>query len=286
MESKEHFNFDLSFKLMLPLRDFKDVDLSTSASPLRIPCTHSGNEAEFLPPGYRDPGLEWQAACRAVSDGCVSHRFVFPHIAASESEAQTECIKSSEASLPSGWLVQWPLGPKSHRDEDCQVNGTCSWNHPVGFSRSTDSSWRHSVDPRNGAYYVDHITCHSPHQQQRPQSLAQIEERSHVVEQKRSILVPANPYRCADMPEWLRMYARAPTKYDHILKWSLFQMTALDTYQAMLKMLFMKELELVVRRYEVYRQAVLMELRQRSRRGEPASLPGSGWRHRMALAPL
>uniref|UniRef100_A0A8C4NBL9 Uncharacterized protein n=1 Tax=Eptatretus burgeri TaxID=7764 RepID=A0A8C4NBL9_EPTBU len=149
-----------------------------------------------------------------------SHRNTVPP----KSETQTEYIEESEASLPSGWLVQWPLSTENHCDEDHKINGTCSWNHPVDFSRPTDN-WRHPADPSNGAYHVDHITCHLQHQQQRPHGTAQSEERSHVVEQKRSILVPANPYRCADMPEWLRMYARAPTKYDHILKWSLFQMT-------------------------------------------------------------
>lgn len=40
----------------------------------------------------------------------------------------------------------------------------------------------------------------------------------------------------------------------------------LDTYQGMLKLLFMKELECIVKSYEAYRQALLSELDTRKQR--------------------
>ncbi|XP_017274579.1 protein salvador homolog 1 isoform X2 [Kryptolebias marmoratus] len=55
-------------------------------------------------------------------------------------------------------------------------------------------------------------------------------------------------------------------RYDHILKWELFQLADLDTYQGMLKLLFMKELEHIVKSYEVYRQALLSEVEARKQR--------------------
>ncbi|XP_025725869.1 protein salvador homolog 1 isoform X2 [Callorhinus ursinus] len=55
-------------------------------------------------------------------------------------------------------------------------------------------------------------------------------------------------------------------RYDHILKWELFQLADLDTYQGMLKLLFMKELEQIVKMYEAYRQALLTELENRKQR--------------------
>nr|XP_028577126.1 protein salvador homolog 1 isoform X3 [Podarcis muralis] len=55
-------------------------------------------------------------------------------------------------------------------------------------------------------------------------------------------------------------------RYDHILKWELFQLADLDTYQGMLKLLFMKELERIVKLYEAYRQALLSELENRKQR--------------------
>lgn len=55
-------------------------------------------------------------------------------------------------------------------------------------------------------------------------------------------------------------------RYDHILKWELFQLADLDTYQGMLKLLFMKELEHIVKSYEAYRQALLSEVDARKQR--------------------
>ncbi|XP_075700140.1 protein salvador homolog 1 isoform X2 [Rhinoderma darwinii] len=55
-------------------------------------------------------------------------------------------------------------------------------------------------------------------------------------------------------------------RYDHILKWELFQLADLDTYQGMLKLLFMKELERIVKLYEAYRQALLSEVENRKQR--------------------
>lgn len=64
----------------------------------------------------------------------------------------------------------------------------------------------------------------------------------------------------------MRFYRRPappPRRYDHILKWELFQLADLDTYQGMLKLLFMKELEHIVKSYEAYRQALLSEVEAR-----------------------
>ena len=76
------------------------------------------------------------------------------------------------------------------------------------------------------------------------------------------------------MPQvlWIRLRRRVDNhlfyrpRYDHILKWELFQLADLDTYQGMLKLLFMKELERIVKLYEAYRQALLTELEHRKQR--------------------
>lgn len=64
------------------------------------------------------------------------------------------------------------------------------------------------------------------------------------------------------VPKYLAFHIR----YDHILKWELFQLADLDTYQGMLKLLFMKELEHIVKSYEAYRQALLSEVEARKQR--------------------
>lgn len=74
-------------------------------------------------------------------------------------------------------------------------------------------------------------------------------------------------------------------RYDHILKWELFQLMDLDTYQGMLKLLFMKELERIVKSYEAYRQALLTELDMRKQRQQwYAQQPTKNFPHNMWTA--
>ncbi|XP_061415557.1 protein salvador homolog 1-like isoform X4 [Lethenteron reissneri] len=75
-------------------------------------------------------------------------------------------------------------------------------------------------------------------------------------------------------------HPRAP-RYDHILKWELFLPDDLEDFQAMLKLLFMKELEVVVRRYERYRQALLNHLRTPAMASKGCGPAGAGaWKPR------
>lgn len=75
-------------------------------------------------------------------------------------------------------------------------------------------------------------------------------------------------------------------RYDHILKWELFQLMDLDTYQGMLKLLFMKELECIVKSYEAYRQALLTELDTRKQRQQwYAQQPTKNFPQNMWLEP-
>lgn len=59
----------------------------------------------------------------------------------------------------------------------------------------------------------------------------------------------------------------------------------LDTYQGMLKLLFMKELERIVKSYEAYRQALLTELDMRKQRQQwYAQQPTKNFIHNMWTA--
>lgn len=56
----------------------------------------------------------------------------------------------------------------------------------------------------------------------------------------------------------------------------------LDTYQGMLKLLFMKELERIVKSYEAYRQALLTEVDTRKQRQQwYAQQPTKNFPHNM-----
>nr|XP_033807817.1 protein salvador homolog 1 [Geotrypetes seraphini] len=175
--------------------------------------------------------------------------------------------------LPHGWSVDWTIrGRKYYIDHN---TNTTHWSHPLE-REGLPPGWEKVESAEFGVYYVDHINKRAqykhpcapsvPRYDQPPPLPPPVTYQPQQIERSQPLLVPANPYHTAEIPDWLQVYARAPVKYDHILKWELFQLADLDTYQGMLKLLFMKELERIVKLYEAYRQALLSELDNRKQR--------------------
>ncbi|XP_077180245.1 protein salvador homolog 1 [Paroedura picta] len=176
---------------------------------------------------------------------------------------------SEDLPLPPGWSVDWTLrGRKYYIDHN---TNTTHWSHPLE-REGLPPGWERVESAEFGVYYVDHINKRAQYKHPCAPSVPRYDQPPPVTyqpqqsERSQPILVPANPYHTAEIPDWLQVYARAPVKYDHILKWELFQLADLDTYQGMLKLLFMKELERIVKLYEAYRQALLSELESRKQR--------------------
>lgn len=176
---------------------------------------------------------------------------------------------SEDLPLPPGWSVDWTLrGRKYYIDHN---TNTTHWSHPLE-REGLPPGWERVESAEFGVYYVDHISKRAQYKHPCAPSVPRYDQPPPVAyqpqhaERSQPVLVPANPYHTAEIPDWLQVYARAPVKYDHILKWELFQLADLDTYQGMLKLLFMKELERIVKLYEAYRQALLTELENRKQR--------------------
>ncbi|NXG12497.1 SAV1 protein, partial [Sakesphorus luctuosus] len=176
---------------------------------------------------------------------------------------------SEDLPLPPGWSVDWTIrGRKYYIDHN---TNTTHWSHPLE-REGLPPGWERVESAEFGVYYVDHINKRAQYKHPCAPSVPRYDQPPPVsyqpqpAERSQPLLVPANPYHAADIPDWLQVYARAPVKYDHILKWELFQLADLDTYQGMLKLLFMKELERIVKLYEAFRQALLAELEQRQQR--------------------
>ncbi|XP_028853360.1 protein salvador homolog 1 [Denticeps clupeoides] len=178
-----------------------------------------------------------------------------------------------ELPLPAGWSVDWTIrGRKYYIDHN---TNTTHWSHPLE-REGLPPGWEKVESAEFGVYYVDHINKRAqyrhpcapsvPRYDQPPPLPPPITYQPRPSDRNQPVLVPANPYHTAEIPDWLQVYARAPLKYDHILKWELFQLVDLDTYQGMLKLLFMKELERIVKSYEAYRQALLTEVDTRKQR--------------------
>ncbi|XP_074400212.1 protein salvador homolog 1 [Zonotrichia albicollis] len=176
---------------------------------------------------------------------------------------------SEDLPLPPGWSVDWTIrGRKYYIDHN---TNTTHWSHPLE-REGLPPGWERVESSEFGVYYVDHINKRAQYKHPCAPSVPRYDQPPPVSyqpqppERSQALLVPANPYHSAEIPDWLQVYARAPVKYDHILKWELFQLADLDTYQGMLKLLFMKELERIVKLYEAFRQALLGELEQRQQR--------------------
>ncbi|XP_061897182.1 protein salvador homolog 1 isoform X1 [Entelurus aequoreus] len=182
-------------------------------------------------------------------------------------------LTADDMPLPGGWTVDWTIrGRKYYIDHN---TNTTHWSHPLE-REGLPPGWEKVESAEFGVYYVDHINKRAqyrhpcapsvPRYDQPPPLPPPVAYQPRPAERNQPVLVPANPYHTAEIPDWLQVYARAPLKYDHILKWELFQLADLDTYQGMLKLLFMKELEHSVKSYEAYRQALLSEVEARKQR--------------------
>uniref|UniRef100_A0A3P9GXJ2 Protein salvador homolog 1 n=1 Tax=Oryzias latipes TaxID=8090 RepID=A0A3P9GXJ2_ORYLA len=182
-------------------------------------------------------------------------------------------LAGEDLPLPAGWTVDWTIrGRKYFIDHN---TNTTHWSHPLE-REGLPPGWEKVESAEFGVYYVDHVNKRAqyrhpcapsvPRYDQPPPLPPPVTYQPRPAERNQPVLVPANPYHTAEIPDWLQVYARAPLKYDHILKWELFQLADLDTYQGMLKLLFMKELEHIVKSYEAYRRALLSEADARSQR--------------------
>ncbi|XP_061429731.1 protein salvador homolog 1 [Lethenteron reissneri] len=174
--------------------------------------------------------------------------------------------------LPPGWTVDWTIrGRRYYIDHN---TNTTHWSHPLE-REGLPPGWERVESPEFGLYYVDHVNRKAQYRHPCAPSILRYDQpppmralppmlyNAQPPVRSQPVLVPANPYHSAEIPEWLLVYAHAPHEYDHKLKWELFQVSELDTYQSMLMLLYMKELEQVVRSYEDYRRALLSEMEAR-----------------------
>uniref|UniRef100_A0A3P9PWI6 Protein salvador homolog 1 n=1 Tax=Poecilia reticulata TaxID=8081 RepID=A0A3P9PWI6_POERE len=186
-------------------------------------------------------------------------------------------LTGEDTPLPAGWALDWTIrGRKYYIDHN---TNTTHWSHPLD-REGLPLGWEKVESAEFGVYYMDHINERAQYRHPCAPSVPRYDQPPPpppVIHQP--MLVPANPYHAAEIPDWLQVYARAPLKYDHILKWELFQLADLDTYQGMLKLLFMKELEQIVKLYEAYRQELLTELEARKQRQQQwyAQQPNKGY---------
>lgn len=170
----------------------------------------------------------------------------------------------SDDLLPPGWAVGWTsYGRKYYIDH---ITQTTHWTHPLD---SLPAGWERIESTDLGTYYVNHmlrtVQRHHPlmtSANSQP-ALFTADALPTTSQSQSSLLVPANPYLQTKIPHWLFVYYNASSALDHKLKWELFRLPDLESYDAMLARIFRQELERIVSRYESYRTALLREIDRR-----------------------
>lgn len=73
-------------------------------------------------------------------------------------------------------------------------------------------------------------------------------------------IVPANPLLKRRIPSFLRVYSQAPSSNDILLQWHLFNISELESFNAMMSRLYKNENLARVQLYEIYRSALTSAL--------------------------
>lgn len=165
----------------------------------------------------------------------------------------TTSTEEGELPLPPGWSADRTLrGRRYYMDHNTQ---TTHWTHPLD---SVPQGWQRVTTPHHGVYYFNEMT------RQATYAHPCLVGGCYVLSPLAGALVP--PYLLEEIPHWLIVYSKASQDLDHKLRWSMFRLSELDCYSAMLTRLYKQELQLVVMKYEQYRSALVQE-KERRRRG-------------------
>lgn len=179
-------------------------------------------------------------------------------------------LDPDEPPLPPGWTWDRTVqGQKYYIDHN---TNTTHWAHPLNTD-SLPAGWERVTSSSYGTYYVDHVTktaqlehplsSRKEGHEMHPQLPAPEPSQKYDTWKKNQV-VPANPYlSTTEIPDWLQIYSKAPQRYDHKLRWELFQTQELDCFSEMLTMLMKKELKEIVMKYEKAREGYTQEVQRR-----------------------
>lgn len=153
-------------------------------------------------------------------------------------------LTGEDLPLPAGWTVDWTIrGRKYYIDHN---TNTTHWSHPLE-REGLPPGWEKVESAEFGVYYVDHINKRAqyrhpcapryrshaaapsflyvnsnppsspsalsvPRYDQPPPLPPPVAYQPRPAERNQPVLVPANPYHTAEIPDWLQVYARAPLK--------------------------------------------------------------------------
>jgi scaffold protein salvador len=180
--------------------------------------------------------------------------------------------------LPANWEIEFtPEGVKYYVDHN---NRRTHWIHPLA-RENLPHGWTKIFDPQHGVVYYNENAQRSQfehpgiaasgvgsvhmHESASMMSIAHAQsttKEDHKTIQHRVDVENLNIIN-ETIPDWLRIYAVAPSQSDHLLNFNLFKLHQLQRFDEMLMKLFKQEAIDTVIKYERPRREINWELTRR-----------------------
>ncbi|VDM15284.1 unnamed protein product [Wuchereria bancrofti] len=131
---------------------------------------------------------------------------------------------------------------------------------PLGWTKQFDSmngvTYHNKLDGRT---QLEHPGLATPVNYAQNNSAAHLTRRAESTIEKLNIIGE-------DIPDWLRLYSRAPYELDHLLEWPLFRLPQLEQYDNQLMKLYKQEGIDIAIKYERFRREINREIARRQQK--------------------
>ncbi|KHN73576.1 Protein salvador -like protein 1 [Toxocara canis] len=166
--------------------------------------------------------------------------------------------------LPPNWAVEVTAdGIRYYVDHNTRRT---HWIHPL-VKENLPPGWIKQFDTSNGVVYYNEIEGRSQldHPGLATPVLVQASEPGARLSQHAESTIENLNIINEDIPDWLRLYSRAPVELDYLLKWPLFRLTQLQKCDRQLMKLYKQEVIDTVIKYERFRREISKEIANRQR---------------------
>ncbi|VIO88722.1 Uncharacterized protein BM_BM5724 [Brugia malayi] len=178
---------------------------------------------------------------------------------------ETGAVLKEDLTLPPNWAVEVTSeGIRYYVDHN---NRRTHWIHPL-VKENLPLGWTKQFDSMNGVTYHNKLDGRTQLEHPglaTPVNYAQNNSASHLTRRAESTIEKLNIIG-EDIPDWLRLYSRAPYELDHLLEWPLFRLPQLEQYDNQLMKLYKQEGIDIAIKYERFRREINREIARRQQK--------------------
>ncbi|VDN01768.1 unnamed protein product [Thelazia callipaeda] len=146
-------------------------------------------------------------------------------------------------------------------------NRRTHWIHPL-VKENLPLGWIKQFDAVNGVTYYNELDGRTQLEHPglaTPVSCTQNNSTAHLTQRAESTIENLNIIG-EDIPDWIRLYSRAPYELDHLLEWTLFRLPQLQQYDSQLMKLYKQECIDIAIKYERFRLEINREIARRQQK--------------------